>query len=51
MENIIEKLLPFAQAALGIYVVGAILGMAVFVITAIWVLKVFRSFDEDKYKF
>lgn len=49
MENIIEKLLPFAQSALGLYIFGTILGMAVFVIIAIWVLKGLNDSGHDDF--
>ena len=51
MESVIEKLLPFAQFALGAYAVTAVLGIIFFVAVALWVAKGLRDIDKPFDKF
>ena len=51
MESIIEKLLPFAQFALGAYVVTVVLGIIFFVAVVVWITKGLRDIDKPFDKF
>ena len=51
MESIIEKLLPFAQFALGTYVVTVVLGIIFFVAVVVWIAKGLRDIDKPFDKF
>ena len=51
MESIIEKLLPFAQFALGAYVVTVVLGIAFFVVVVAWIANGLKDIDKPFDKF